>query len=78
MKNLKLAAALLFAAALCGCGGSGASYSGNTPMESPAPAVDAAFTQVNKAAATMPEDAEPGDLDAVVLAAPDDTEPAPL
>ena len=68
-----IAMALLGAASLVACGSG--SY---TPVEPPAPAMDAFVTAVSTLVATSSDDTEPVAIDSFVATAPEDTEPQPL
>lgn len=48
------------------------------PPPPPAPVVDAFFTTVLALVANSPDDLEPGAIEAVVVTAPEDSEPQPL
>lgn len=48
------------------------------PAPPPAPAIDAFFAMVLALVANSPDDAEPVNIDSIIVTAPEDTEPQPL
>jgi hypothetical protein len=78
MKKLTIAGALLLAGALGGCGGSSTSYSSPPAPMDTGPKVDAFYAEVGKSTGAMPENTEAASVDAVVLTAPEDSEPVAL
>ena len=84
VKRLAAAAfALVSVFSLVGCSSSSDDYDDDfdppiLPPPPPAPVVDAFFTTVLALVANSPDDLEPGAIEAVVVTAPEDSEPQPL
>jgi hypothetical protein len=85
-RGAMLAASLVAAIVLAGCGGNDDYQVSNTPppapvptpTPTPTPVVDAFYAAVLAMIGTSPEDTEPGSIDAIVATSPEDTEPQPL